>query len=81
MPKTRYFSDPEKRHALNRLKFHDDFNAVHDQRTRQMLRRGQNATLSEKGFPLSDKRTMSAKLLTNQKPTDNLMLTPDAMLY
>ena len=83
MPKTRNFSDPEKRHATNRLNIHDNFNAatcLEDQPTRRRwrkkLRCGQNATLSEKGFPLSDKRTMSAKFLTNQKLSDNLMFTP-----
>ncbi len=46
MPKTRNFSDPEKRHATNRLNIHDNFNAVH-------LLRGSaySSPLAEKAAP------------------------------
>ncbi len=39
-------------------------------------RRRQNATLSEKSFSLSAKRTMSEKVLTNKQPIDNPAATP-----
>ena len=88
MPKTRNFSDSEKRDAMDLLDIHDDINTVHlltgiNQRTlrrwRKKLRR-QNATLSEKSISLSDKRTMSDKDLTNQQRSDNLASTPDASM-
>ena len=84
MPKTRNFSDSEKRDAMDLLDIHDDINTVHlltgiNQRTlrrwRKKLRR-QNATLSEKGIPMSDKRTKSANLPTIQQQYNNLMPTP-----
>ena len=86
MPNTRYFSNPEKRRAMNLLAIHDDITAVRllagiNQRTLPRWRRNlpgrQIATLSEKSFSLSDKRTMSAKPLTNHKLLGNLALTPD----
>ncbi len=86
MPKTRYFSNPEKTQAMDRLKFHHDINAPHlltsiiqptHRRWRKNLPRRQNATLSEKSFPLSDKRTMSAKFITNKQLYNNPNLTPD----
>ncbi len=86
MPKTSYFSDREKRRAMNLLDIHDDIIAVRlltsiNQRTlprrRKKLPGRRIATLSEKSFPMSDKRTMSAKLLTNQQQSDTLTLTPD----
>ncbi len=63
MPNTRNFSNREKRCATDSL-------------NQSALRRRQIATLSEKGFPLSDKRTMSEETLTNQQHYDTLALTP-----
>ena len=86
MPKTRNFSEREKRDAMDLLDIHDDINTVHlltgiHQRTlrrwRKKLRR-QNATLSEKSFPVSDKRIMSDNPQTNQKLSDNLTPAPDS---
>ncbi|MCY3779751.1 MAG: hypothetical protein OXG78_05535 [Chloroflexi bacterium] len=80
MPKTRNFSDREKRKAMDLLDNHHDINTVHLltcihhrtlRRWRKMLRRRQNPTLSEKSFSLSAKRTMSDIVLTNQKLFDN----------
>ena len=62
MPKTRYFSDHEKPQALEPLH-------------QRILRRRQIATLSEKSISLSDKRTMSDKVLTNQQRYNTLTLT------
>ncbi len=71
---------------MNLPNIHDDIIAVPlltgiNQRTLPRWRRNlpgrQIATLSEKSFPMSDKRTMSAKLLTNHKLLDNLALTPN----
>ncbi len=62
MPDTRNFSDREKRCATDSLH-------------QSALRRRQSATLSEKGFPLSDKRTMSEEILTNQQHSDALAHT------
>ncbi len=62
MPKTRVFSDHEKRQAMEPLH-------------QPTLRRRQIATLSEKSFSLSDKRTMWDKVLTNQQQYDTLTLT------
>ena len=76
MPNTGNFSDHEKPQAMNLLDIHDDINPVPSLRAYPSPL-AQNATLSEKGFPLSDKRTMSHKTLTNQKLYDNLALTPD----
>ncbi len=47
----------------------------HTLRRWQKSSRRQIATLSELGFPLSDKRTMSAKLLTNQQQSNTSTLT------
>ena len=89
MPNTRNFSDREKPQALALLNIHDDsktaplltgINRRTRRRWRKKLRRRQNTTLSEKSFSLSDKRTMSAKLLTNQKLLNNLTLTLDASI-
>ncbi len=86
MPKTRNYSDIEKRDAMDLLDIHGDINAVHlltgiNHRTlrrwRKKLRRQQNATLSEKSISLSDKRTMSDKYLTNQQQSGNFTPTSD----
>ncbi len=86
MPKTRNFSAREKRDAMDLLQIHGDISTVHlltgiNQRTlrrwRKKLRR-QNATLSEKGFPMSDKRTKSANPPTIKQQNGNLMPTPGA---
>ena len=63
MPKTRNSSDRAKLHATHPLQ-------------QPTLRRRQIATLSEKVFSLSDKRTMSDKTQTNQKHFNTLTLTP-----
>ena len=50
-------------------------------RWRKKLRRHQNATLSENGFPMSDKRTMSDILLININnliPSCSLLTNPNA---
>ncbi len=89
MPNIRNFSNPEKPRAMDRLNIHDDFNAARlltgiipptHPRWRKNLPRGQNATLSEKGFPMSDKRTMSDILLThtNNPIPSRLLPTPPA---
>ena len=67
MPKTRNFSDPEKPNAMHLL------TCIHH----RTLRRRQNATLSEKSFSLSAKRTMSDKLITKKQLPDNSALTPE----
>ena len=89
MPKTRNYSEREKRDAMDLLDIHDDIYAVHlltgiHQRTlrrwRKKLRRQQKATLSEKSFSLSDKETMSDNPQTKQKLSDNLTPTPDSAI-
>ena len=86
MPKTRNFSAREKRDAMDLLQIHGDISTVHlltgiSQRTlrrwRKKLRR-KNATLSEKSFSLSAKRTMSDKVPIIRQQNDNHMLTYEA---
>ncbi len=89
MPKTRNFSNREKREAMDMLNIHNDINAVHLltgihprtlRRWRKKLRRRQNATLSEKSISLSAKRTMSDKVITRKQPPDNTAPTPNAAI-
>lgn len=77
MPKTRNYTQLEKRDAMDLLEIHDDISVVHmltgiHQRTlrrwRKKLRRRQNVTLSEKDISLSAKRTKSDKVQTMPQP-------------
>jgi len=87
MPKTRNYSEREKRDAMDLLDIHDDIHAVHMltgieprtlRRWRKKLRRRQNATLSGKDFSLSAKRTKLDKVQTQVKPLSNPASTPFA---
>ncbi|MCY4073223.1 MAG: hypothetical protein OXG60_18175 [Chloroflexi bacterium] len=89
MPKTRNYSDREKRNVMRPLDIHIDINALHlftgiHHRTlrpwRKRLRRQQNATLSEKSFSLSAKRTMSDKLITKKQRPDSPAPAPNAAI-
>ena len=122
MPKTRNFSDREKRDPMRLLDIHNHINAVYlfmqtlslmrregnlfcvsaaylfaaalrllagihhptPPPRPKTLRRRQNATLSEKSFSLSAKRTISEKLITKKQvadspaPTSNATIQPPA---
>ena len=89
MPKTRNFSEREKRNAMDLLHIHDDIHAVHLltgiqhrtlRRWRKQLLRQQTATLSEKDFSLSAKRTKSDKVQTKPQPKTNPAPIPDAAM-
>ena len=118
MPKTRNFSDREKRDPMRLLDIHNHINAVYlfMQTVSLMrregnlfcvsaaylfaaalrllagihhptlppqpktLRRRQNATLSEKSFSLSAKRTMSEKLITKKQLPDSPTPTSKAVI-
>ncbi len=79
MPNTGNFSDREKRRAMDLLNIHDDFNAFCPLAgSAYPSPLAQNATLSEKSFSLSDKRTMSYIALThiNNLISSRLLPTP-----
>ena len=80
MPNTRNFSDPEKRQAMDLLHITPTSTPPacrRARRRRKNLRRGQNATLSEKGFPMSDKWTMSDIILIKiNNPMPSRLLPP-----
>ncbi len=111
MPKTRNFSDREKRDPMRLLDIHNHINAVYlFMQTLSLMRREgnlfrvsaaylfaaalrllagihhptlrprQNATLSEKSFSLSAKRTMSEKLITKKQLPDSPAPTPNATI-
>ena len=85
MANTRNFSDPEKRQAMDRLHIPTTSTPparlqAYPSRLAQKPPDRQNATLSEKGFPMSDKRTMSDILLIyiNNPIPSRLLPTPPA---
>ncbi len=118
MPKTRNFSDREKRDPMRLLDIHNHINAVYlFMQTLSFMRREgnlfclsaaylfaaalrllagihhptlpprpktprrrQNATLSEKSFSLSAKRTMSEKLITKKQLPDSPAPAPNAAI-
>ena len=66
MPKTRYFSDHEKRHAVNPLHIHDDINPIR-------LRTGSAypSPLAQKAAP-STNRDFVRKQFSHVRQTDNV---------
>lgn len=86
MPKTRNYSERQKRDAMDLLDIYDDIAFVHQrtgvhQRTlrrwRKKLRQRQNCALSEKEFVLSENRTMPDNVLTSSQLSENSEVTVD----